>query len=173
MRYRTFQVTGIEVLQLGCQHAESNAWPAKHWRENKGRLRLFTTAIDEQVSAALVGRSYGGPVEGIVVALEIADFAAWPPGTFAKKDSTTSYKPSSRDLWSFAKLDWRHIQYMTISQQFSAYSEAVLKSLRSFEQSKRKPKGFAAQEFMADLDAILSSLKPSKLTRAAHQNSLP
>jgi hypothetical protein len=76
MRYRTFLVTGVEVLHLGGQRWESNAWSAEHWKENKGRLRLFTMAIDEHVSAAFKGRSYGGPVDGIVVALEVADSAA-------------------------------------------------------------------------------------------------
>ena len=91
MRFRHFLVTGVEVLQVGGQRWESNAWPPEHWRENKGRFRLHTPAIDDQVSASLKGRSYGGPVEGVVVALEVADFSEWPANTFVKPEAAPSF----------------------------------------------------------------------------------
>jgi hypothetical protein len=167
MRFRHFLVTGVEVLQLGGQRWESNAWPPEHWRENKGRLRLHTPAIDDQVSASLNGKSYGGPVEGVVVALEVADFSEWPATAFAKPEATPSFKPRYKDLWCFAKLDWSHIKDMTLREQYAAYTEAVLDAVRQYHMSRRKPKGFQVEDFLSDLEAILKSLKPSTLTRAA------
>lgn len=167
MRFRHFPITGVEVLHLGGQHWESNAWPAEHWRQNKGRWRLHTPAIEDQVSSYLERSNYGGPVEGVVIALEIADFSEWPPQTFAKSDAAPSYKPSHKDLWCFAKLDWRKVKDMTLRQQFAAYTEAVIYSVQKFELSRRKPKGFRATEFQRDLQNALKSLKPSTLTLAA------
>jgi hypothetical protein len=167
MRFRHFLVTGVEVLQVGGQHWESNAWPEEHWRENKGRFRLHTPAIDDQLSESLKGRSYGGAVEGIVVALGVADFSEWPVNTFAKPEATPSFKPKYKDLWCFAKLDWSRIKDMTLREQYTAYTEAVLYAVRKFHLSKKKPKGFQVEDFLSDLEATLKALKPSKLTRAA------
>ncbi|EHR70801.1 hypothetical protein BurJ1DRAFT_1955 [Burkholderiales bacterium JOSHI_001] len=167
MRFRHFLVTGVEVLQLGGQRWESNAWPPEHWRANKGRFRLHTPAIDDQISACLKGRSYGGPIEGVVIALEVADFSEWPTNTFAKADAAPSFKPKYKDLWCFAKLDWSHVKDLSLRQQYAAYTEAVLHAVRKFDLSKKKPKGFQLEDFLSDLEAILRGLKPSKLTRAA------
>jgi hypothetical protein len=171
MRFRTFLVTGVEVLQLGGQHWESNAWPAEHWRKHKGRFRLFTIAIDEQVSEALRLKNYGGPVEGIVVALEVAAFDQWPEMTFAKNDAPPSFKPKHSDLWCYAKLDWTAIQNLTLKQQFKAHTEAVLEAIDRTSDAKRKPKGFLVHECTSDLRDILRNMKASKLTRAAHAAS--
>lgn len=167
MRFRRFLVTGLEVLQLGGQHWESDSWPAERWRQNEGRFRMHTPAIDDQVSARLQGKSYGGAVEGVVIALELADFSLWPATTFAKPNAAPSYKPSRKDLWCFAKLDWSKIKDMTLREQYAAYTDAVLYAVQNFALSKRKPKGFQVDDFLADLEATLRSLKPSKLTRAA------
>src|SRR5262245_36807163 len=110
MRFRTFLVTGVEVLHQGGQNWESNAWPPEHWRKHKGRWRLFTVAIDEYVRTALKGKHYGGRVEGCVVALEVADFKQWPSSAFARANATPSFKHKHCDLWCFAKLDWQDIQ---------------------------------------------------------------
>lgn len=172
MRFRTFLVTGVEVLQLGGQHWESNAWPPEHWREHKGRFRLFTIAIDEQVSKALESRTYGGAVEGIVVALEVAAFNQWPEMTFMKTNTPPTFKLKHRDLWCYAKLDWLKIQDLTLKQQFKAYADAVLEALDRMNIAKRKPKGFLVDECSRDLRGILSNLKASALTRAAHAASV-
>jgi hypothetical protein len=172
MRFRTFLVTGVEVLQLGGQHWESNAWPIEHWRENAGRFRLFTIAIDEHVSRALESRSYGGPVEGIVVALEVAAFNQWSESSFTKLNTAPSFKPKSRDLWCYAKLDWVQIQNLTLKQQFKAYVDAVLEALDWLRVTKRKPKGFRVEECSRDLRCVMSILKVSSLTRAAHAASV-
>lgn len=168
MRFRTFLVTGVEVLQLGGQRWESNMWPDEHWRENKGRFRLYTVAIDEQVSSAMSNKYYGGPVEGIVIALEVAAFDKWPETTFARHRKVPSFKPKYRDLWCFAKLDWNQIQSLTLKQQFAAYSNAVFESIDRIKESKRKPNGFLVQEFAADLRMTFESMKVSTLTRAAN-----
>jgi hypothetical protein len=167
MRFRHFLVTGVEVLQVGGHRWESNAWPEEHWRENTGRFRLHTPAIDDELSEYLKSRSYGGPVEGIVIALEVADFSEWPTNTFAKREATPSFKPKYKDLWCFAKLDWSRVKDMTLREQYAAYTEAVLYAVRKFHLSKKKPKGFQVEDFLSDLEAALKSLKPSKLTRAA------
>jgi hypothetical protein len=168
MRFRTFLVTGVEVLHLGLQHSQSNAWPPNHWREHKGRFRLFTIAIDEQVAEALKGKNYGGPVEGIVIVLEVADFDQWPAMAFTKIGTTPSFKPKHRDLWCYAKLDWTQIQNLTLKQQFEAYTRAVLEAIDRMSDAKRKPKGFFVQECISDLRGILCNLKASTLTRTAH-----
>lgn len=167
MQFRHFLVSGVEVLQLGGQHWESSVWPPEHWREEKGRFRLHTPAIDSLVTAALKDKSYGGPVEGVVIALEVADFSAWPAITFVKPETAPSFKPKYKELWCFAKLDWSRIKGMTLREQYAAYTAAVLHAVSKFQLSGRKPKGFQVQEFSADLEATLQSLKPSKLTRAA------
>lgn len=166
MRFRTFLVTGVEVLELGGQHWQSNAWPPEHWREHKGRFRLFTIAIDEQLSSALKSKNYGGLVEGIVVALEVASFDQWPETTFTKINTPPSFKPKSRDLWCYAKLDWMSIQNLTLKQQFKAYTEAVIEALDRINIAKRKPKGFLAEDCSKDLRHILGTLKASTLTRS-------
>ncbi|MET3138479.1 hypothetical protein AAKU61_002849 [Undibacterium sp. GrIS 1.2] len=171
MRFHTFLVTGVEVLQLGGQHWESNAWPLEHWHQHKGRFRLFTIAIDEQVSKALESKNYGGSVEGIVVALEVAAFGQWPEMTFTKNDTPPSFKPKHRDLWCYAKLDWTTIQNLTLKQQFKAYTNAVLEAIDRMSDAKRKPKGFLVHECTSDLRGILGSMKASTLTRAAHAAS--
>jgi hypothetical protein len=171
MRFRTFLVTGVEVLHLGGQHWESNAWPPEHWREHKGRFRLFTIAIDEQVSSALRSRSYGGRVEGLVVALEVAAFDQWPEVAFTKKNTPPSFKPKSRDLWCYAKLDWLKIQNLTLKEQLKAYTEAVIQAIDRVSEAKRKPKGFLVDECSTELRQVLGCLKASTLTRSAHAAS--
>ena len=169
MRFRTFLVTGVEVLQLGGQHWESNAWPPEHWREHRGRFRLFTVAIDEQVSRAFETKNYGGPVEGIVVALEVASFDQWPEMAFTRKNTPPSFKPKNRDLWCYAKLDWVQIQDLTLKEQLKAYTEAVVEAIDRMITAKRKPKGFLVEECATDLRQILGNLKASTLTRSAHE----
>jgi hypothetical protein len=171
MRFRTFLVTGAEVLQLGGQHWESSAWPPEHWREHKGRFRLFTVAIDEQVSRALKSKDYGGLVEGIVVALEVAAFDQWPEMTFTKKNTPPSFKPKNRDLWCYAKLDWTQIQNLTLKQQLKAYTDAVIEAIDRMSAAKRKPKGFLVEECTTDLRQILCNLRASTLTRSAYEAS--
>ena len=171
MRFSTFLVTGKEVLHLGGETWESNLWPPSHWRANKGRWRLFTTEIDAFVSRELKGKTYGGDVEGLVVALEVADFLAWPVQTFAPRDAVPSYKTKRRDLWCFAKMDWLEIHLLTVRQQYLAYSNAVLAALHRFGATKRKPKGFDATALELDLAAIFASGKSSQFTRAVHAKS--
>jgi hypothetical protein len=171
MRFSTFLVTGVEVLLLGSQHAESNAWPLEHWRANKGRWRLFTMAIDEYVRKALRSKHYGGNVEGFVIALEIADFKRWPKSTFTSGDTAHSYKPKHRDLWCFARLDWPKVQYLTLGQQYDAYCSVVVSAARRVSMAKRKPKGFMADAFAADLAEVLANGKVSRFTKAAYDKA--
>ena len=171
MRFRTFLITGVEVLQSGGEHWQSSAWPAKHWRENTGRWRLYTVAIDSHVSSALANRRYGGPVEGIVIALEIADFSQWPKNSFTVEGKVPSFKTKYRDLWCFAKLDWSEIQTLTLKQQYAAYCETVIEAVNSVQLAKRKPKGFDASSFSIELADTLSNAKVSKLTRSASEQT--
>lgn len=125
-------------------------------------------AIDEEVSSALKSKNYGGLVEGIVVALEVAAFDNWPEMAFTKKNTPPSFKPKSRDLWCYAKLDWLGIQNLTLKEQLKAYNEAVIEAIDRMSEAKRKPKGFLVDECSADLRHVLGSLKASTLTRSAH-----
>jgi hypothetical protein len=168
MRFRTFLVTGIEVLHLGGQNWESNAWPPEHWRKNKGRWRLFTMAIDEYLSAELRGLKFGPTVGGLVMALEVADFASWPTSTFAAADASPSYKPKHRDLWCFGKLNWPDIQSLTLKQQYEAYVNCVIRAIERVTSAKRKPRDFDVDGFRNKVAEALARGKPSHFTRAAY-----
>ena len=119
---------------------------------------------------ALADRSYGGPVEGIVIALEIADFTQWPTNSFSAEGTVPSFKTKYRDLWCYAKLDWREIQYLTLKQQYAAYCESMVEAVNRFHLAKREPKGFDVASFSIELADALGHAKVSKLTRSASQN---
>ena len=166
MRYRTFLVTGMEVLQLGGQGWVSNGWPIEHWRAHSGRWRLFTSAIDEFVSRELNRATFGSTVDGLVVALEIADFAAWPTKAFARPDAPHSYKPKYRDWWCFAKLTWPEVMNLSLAQQYRAYVTVVLASIQRLEVAPRKPRGLDVPAMRGALAAVFARGKPSQFTRA-------
>lgn len=164
MRYRTCLVTGVEVLHLGGQLWECNAWPPEHWKSNKGRWRLVTPAIDDHLNAALSDMSFGPVVESFVLALEVADFAEWPTGTFAPEGARHSYKTKSRELWCIGKLDWKAIQGLTVTQQYEAYKQCVADAVARLQHAKRKLKDFDVEAFRNALSAILARGKPSDFT---------
>jgi hypothetical protein len=168
MRFRTFLVTGVEVLHLGGEKWESSTWPSKHWRENKGRWRLFTLAIDEYVSAQLQRLKFGPTVDGLVLALEVADFASWPATTFAAVDASPSYKRKYRDVWLYGKLNWIDMQHLTLKQQYEAFTDCVLCAIERSKAAKRKPRDFDINGFQAKIAEVLASGKPSQFTRAAY-----
>jgi hypothetical protein len=173
MRFHTFLVTGIEVLHQGGQNWQSNMWPPEHWRANKGRWRLFTPGIDDYVTSELKDRNYGNLVEGLVVALEVADFKSWPSSTFAKVGKAPSFKRTRRDIWCFAKLDWKKIQRLTLSEQYQAYCNSVLASVGGIRTWRNKPKGFDIDAFETDLRDVFSSGRVSQMTRAASERAVP
>lgn len=106
MHFRTFLKTGIEVLHLGMQHSNGNAWPLEHWKANAGRWRLFTPGIDAYLNQRLAGRTFGASIEVFVLLLEVADFAAWGIGVaFTGPEGYSSYKPKTRELRSVGKID--------------------------------------------------------------------
>jgi hypothetical protein len=167
MRFRTFLVTGVEVLHLGGDKLESNTWPAEHWRTEGGRWRIATEAIDAHMSTALSGLTFGPTVDGFVLALEIADFSKWPPGTFAPKNAPHSFKRKYRDLWCFGKLDWLDIRLLPVEQQYEQYKQCVLTTIERLKGAKRMPRDFALGEFEEKIADALSSGNPLQFTRAA------
>jgi hypothetical protein len=168
MRFRTFLKSGIEVLHLGMQHAESNAWPAEHWRANPGRWRLFTPGIDRYLSEALSEKSFGPSIDTFLLVLEVADFAAWGPGpAFSGPEGWTSYSPKSRELRSVCKLDWQAIQSMTARQQLEAFSLAAAEAIECVSRAKRRPKEFDSSGCAVEVVHLLRSAKVSELSRAA------
>jgi hypothetical protein len=171
MRFDTFLVTGVEVLHQGGQSWQSNMWPPEHWKANKGRWRLFTPGIDDHVASELKDRNYGNSVEGLVVALEVADFRNWPSSTFVKVGKTPSFKRSHRDIWCFAKLDWKKIQRLTLSEQYQAYCNSVLASVGGIRTWRNKPKGFDIDAFETDLRDALSIGRVSRMTRVAFERA--
>jgi len=169
MRYLTFLRKGVEVLELGMQNAESNAWPPEHWRENKGRWRLYTPAIDTHLNQGLLGHSFGTSVEYFVLLLEIADFTSWGPTAFAPPEGRVTYKPSRKELWSVGQLNWLQIQHLTPSQQLREYQQAAIAAIGRISAARRKPKDFAAPEFSNAVATLLESAQVSTLTRAAQR----
>jgi hypothetical protein len=169
MRFYTLLKTGIEVLHLGAQNAESAAWPIEHWRENKGRWRLYMPAIDDYLNNHLATRSYGASVERFVLLLEIADFAAWGgPPAFTGEDGYVSYRWKNRELCSVGKLNWLEIQFLTPAQQLEALRGAVVAAIERVSKQKRKSKDFRSREFADELSALLKRAKVSEFGRTAY-----
>ena len=93
MHFRTFLKTGIELLHIGGQHLESSSWPIEHWKQNSGRWRLFTPAIDAFLNRQLSNASFGTSIDKFVLILEVADFEAWGIGVaFSGPEDFTRHK---------------------------------------------------------------------------------
>lgn len=167
MNYTTFDKSGIEVLRLGMQWSNGNAWPIEHWRTHPERWRLFSPAIDAYISERLAGKDYGGRVTGLLLALETADFRAWPLGPFRWGVAPVSFLRSSRQIRVTAQLMWPEIGALTLTKQFNAYADAVLASVGSMTSCKQIPKDFNARAFRDDLALAFQCAKPSRLTRAS------
>ena len=167
MRFRTFLITGVEVLHLGGEKFESNQWPPEHWRKESGRWRIATEAIDVHMSTELSGLTFGPTVDGFVVALEIADFSRWPASTFAPKDAPHSFKRKYRDLWCFGKLDWLDVKSLTLEEQYKQYAGCVRATIGRLRNAKRMPREFALDHFEAKVTDALARGDPSQFTRAA------
>ncbi|QSI32129.1 hypothetical protein GNX71_22120 [Variovorax sp. RKNM96] len=172
MRFRTFLTAGIEVLHLGAQKAESNAWPAEHWQTEKGRWKLYTPAIDAHLSDSLLPMSFGSSIEGFVLLLEVADFASWSHSNFfAKADGYVSYRHKAKEVWSVGQLDWHEIKNLTPKRQLTAYAEALRIAVRNTTQAKRRPKSFDVEQFAQATADLLQQAKVSQLSRTTYLNS--
>jgi hypothetical protein len=168
MRFRTFLKTGVEVLHLGFQHADSNAWPLQHWRDNPGRWRLFTPGIDTYLTKAFASRSFGDSIDSFVLVLEVADFDSWGPGPgFSAPEGWTSYSPKSRELRSVGRLDWLEIQSLTAKQQLQKFGHAAVEAVERVARAKRRPKDFDVAGFALEIASLLRAAKISRLSRAA------
>jgi hypothetical protein len=168
MRFRTFLKTGVEVLHLGMQNAESNAWPIEHWRDNPGRWRLFAPAIDDYLNDALVSQSFGASIESFLLVLEIADFAAWGEGVaFSTADGWTSYSPKSRELRSVGRLDWPHVQSLSAKRQLDAFALATVEAIERVDRAKRRPKDFDAARCASEVASLLRHGKVSQFSMSA------
>jgi hypothetical protein len=169
MHFRTFLKTGVEVLHLGGQHWQSNSWPVEHWKQNSGRWRLFTPAIDDFLNEELAGMSFGTSIDRFVLLLEVADFEAWGVGVaFTGPDGFTRYKHKTKEVWSVGRMDWTEVQNLPASQQLRAFAGALQFAIANVSQAKRKPRDFDAKAFA---EAVASKLRPAKvsqLSRAAH-----
>lgn len=88
------------------------------------------------------------------------------------RDAAPSYKRKHRDLWYFAKLEWREVQLLTLKQQYQAYCAAVLAAVRKVATTKGMPKGFSPRAFESDLASALARGKASHFTRAAHASAV-
>ncbi|MGH8492476.1 MAG: hypothetical protein ACRERR_05150 [Moraxellaceae bacterium] len=169
MKFRTFLKTGIEVLHLGGHRWESNSWSAKHWKENSGRWRLFTPAIDDFLGKDLSEKSFGGSIDGFVLLLEVADFDAWGSGiAFTGPEGFSRYKHKSRELWSVGRIDWKEVQHLPTSQQLKAYAQALHFAITTASQAKQKPKDFSFQEFSDFIANRLQTAKVSQLSKTAY-----
>ena len=170
MWFRTFLKTGIEVLHLGTQNSNGNAWPLEHWKANPGRWRLFTPGIDAYLNHELAGRSFGASIEKFVLLLEVADFAAWGIGVaFTGPNGYSTYKPKTREIWSVGQLDWLDVQMLTPSQQLQGYRTATLSAIHRASLAQRKPKDFAFAEFSQAVDDALGAAKVSNVSRSAFE----
>lgn len=168
MRFYTFLKTGVEVLHLGNQHSNGNAWPLEHWKSNPGRWRLFTPGIDAYLNQRLAGRSFGASIEIFMLVLEVADFESWGPGVaFAGPDGHASYKPKHRELRSVGQINWLDVQMLTPAQQLRAYRTAALAAIQRASEATRKPKDFSFAEFYQAIDLALGAAKISQVSRSA------
>lgn len=168
MLVRTFLKTGVEVLHLGGQDWESNAWPVEHWKANRGRLRLFTPGIDKYLNDFLGDRSFGSSIDTFVLWLEVADFKSWGPGVaFSSSDGWVSYKPKVREVWSVGQLDWTEIHLLSAEQQLARYCDAFVEAVGRIEVAKHRPKDYFAHAFAETVAQRLKSARLSELTRAA------
>lgn len=169
MLFRTFLKTGLEVLHLGGQSWESNAWPSEHWKSNPGRWRLYTPGIDAFLNNELSARTFGSSVDSFLLILEIADFESWGIGVaFAGPEGYVSYKPKTRQLWSVGQLNWLEIQHLTAKQQLTAFRNAAAAAIERTSKAARKPKDFNAHAFSEAVSTALEGAKVSTLSRAAH-----
>ncbi len=168
MRFRTFLKTGVEVLHLGMQHAQSNAWPLEHWRDNPGRWRLFTPAIDEYLNDALGASSFGASIDSLFLVLEVADFKAWGDGiAFSSSEGWTSYSPKSRELRSVARLDWLDVRSMSAKGQLQALGLATVEAIQRVETAKRRPRSFDSARCASEIAVLFREAKVSQLSRTA------
>jgi hypothetical protein len=168
VRYFTFLRTGLEVLHLGAQNSQSNAWPIEHWRVNKGRWRLFTPAIDSYLNANLKDLSFGKSVETFVLYLEVADFGIWGgPPAFHGPEGRVTYKHSVREIRSVGQIDWLAVQYLSPTQQLAMYRKALVESIAKIAKANRKQKEFSASLFSAEVESLLRRSKVSKFARNA------
>jgi hypothetical protein len=171
MRFRTFFVAGVEVLQLGGEKWESNTWPPEHWRTNSGRWRLATEAIDAHMATELHGLRFGPTVDGFVLALEVADLGRWPAGAFTASNAPPSYKRKHRDLWCFGQLDWLDIQFLTLEEQYEHYGRCLLGAIGRLNEASRMPRGFEIDAFRSRVADALARGGVSQFTRAAYYGS--
>lgn len=170
MHFRTFLKTGVEVLHLGAQHSNGNAWPLEHWKANPGRWRLFTPGIDAYLNQKLVRRSFGTSVENFILLLEIADFEAWGIGVaFTGPTGYSSYKPKTRELRSVGQIDWLDVQILSPTQQLDDYRKAAVSAIRQASKAARKPKDFQFVDFAQAVDEILQEAKVSQVSRSAFE----
>ena len=168
MHFRTFLKTGVEVLDLGGQHWQSNSWPVEHWRANSGRWRLFTPALDDLINKEMKCISFGSSIDKFVLLLEVADFEAWGTGVaFTGPEGFTRYKHKTKEIWSVGRIDWTEVKNLPASQQLKAYGQALQFSIEKVSEAKRKPKDFDAEAFAKAVGSKLQSAKISQLSRAA------
>jgi hypothetical protein len=168
MLIHTFLRAGVEVLPLGMQHSNGNAWPLEHWKANPGRLRLFTPGIDKYLNEGLVTESFGASISKFGLFLEVADFESWGSGVaFSGPDGWTSYKPKTGEIWSVGQLNWPEIEMLTAKAQLHADAASLDSAIRRVASSKRKPKDFDVEAFATAVATRLKSAKVSKLSRAA------
>jgi class 3 adenylate cyclase len=169
MHFRTFLKTGVEVLHLGGQHWQSNAWPPEHWKQNSGRWRLYTPAIDAYLNAELEGMSFGTSIDTFVLLLEVADFAGWGIGVaFTGPEGFTRYKPKTKEVWSVGRIDWLEVQHLPASQQLKAFGNALQFAVANVSHAKRKPRDFNAAAFAEASAKRLRSAHVSQLSRSAY-----
>ena len=169
MRFHTFLKTGVEVLHLGAQHSQSDSWPAEHWKEHKGRWRLYTPAIDDFLNEELADKSFGSSIEVFVLLLEVADFIGWGVGNaFTGPEGFTRYKPKTKEIWSVGRIDWLDVQGLPAAKQLEAYGNALQFAATTVAHAKRKPREFDARAFSRAVSNKLRTAKVSQLSRSAH-----
>jgi hypothetical protein len=169
MHFRTFLKTGVEVLSLGGQHWESNAWPPEHWKSHKGRWRLFTPGIDDFLNESLKHMNFGESVDKFVLLLEVADFQSWGEGiAFTGPGGFSRYKHKTNEVWSVGRIDWTEVQYCTTREQLLAYTSAFTFAAERVVLAKRKPKNFDINAFSAAVVERLQAAKVSQISRSTY-----
>lgn len=114
----------------------------------QGRWWIDLTRVDDRITSAMNGVSFGDSIEQFHLGFELGDMKAWN-AMFAKTRDYVSYRPSRKILLSVAQLDWAKIKLKPPEEQLANLSEEVLLAARRVGNLKRKPKSFD-YEFFAE-----------------------
>jgi len=121
---------------------------------DSGRWKIDVLELESRMTELLSARKFGGVVRQYVFRFEIADFEKWG-AWFAPDGNRVTYRPKSGSVESVGQLRWRDVKDLSPTEQFRQLKSAIARSIGNVATTKRRPKGFDANEF---LHAVVESL---------------